>query len=396
MNPTTKQIANMKLPMKPSNQRIYTSSRTRVLGRRVQGFSLIELMLALTLGLVVTAGIVQLFVGNNRTNELITGQSRLQESARYALDFISRSTRIGGFYGCDAEPDQLHTTLNANLEQVFELNMTIPVQGFDGTGAGNGVGDWTPSLAELPRNSSGGGGSINAIVPGNGIDISTLVPGTDILVVRYQLAPGWRVAQQVDELDNPVLIENTGDVPFEAGDYAVISDCEQATVFNITAVGGGGNVALTRGSGIGLFANSPTKDLSVRGISFGSDSAGSSQGSVVSQLLTDIYFVAESANLNNRGDNITSLWLKRGTDAPVEMVEGISDLQVLFGIDTITNDGRPSANRYVPYAGVGVNVIRSVRVSIEANTIDVVSESPEPISRTFTQTISLRNSEFEL
>jgi len=115
----------------------------------------------------------------------------------------------------------------------------------------------------------------------------------------------------------------------------------------------------------------------------------------VSQLLTDIYFVAESANLNNRGDNITSLWRKSGTDAPVELVEGISDLQVLFGIDTTVSDGLPSANRYVPYAGVGTSIIRSVRISIEANTVDVVSESPEPISRTFTQTISLRNSEFE-
>ena len=138
--------------------------------RRAQGFSLIELMLALALGLVVTAGIVQLFVGNNRTNQLITGQSRLQESARYALDFVSRSVRNGGFYGCDPESDKIYNTLNAPWNQIFELDLTTPVQGFDGTGNGNGVGDWTPSLASLPRNTAG-----TTIVPGNGVDI---YPGT--------------------------------------------------------------------------------------------------------------------------------------------------------------------------------------------------------------------------
>jgi len=112
----------------------------------------------------------------------------------------------------------------------------------------------------------------------------------------------------------------------------------------------------------------------------------------VAKVNSDIYFVAESANLNNRGDAITSLWRKSGIDAPVELVEGISNLQVLFGIDTTPNDTTTSANRYVPFGGVGSNTVRSIRVSIEANTIDVVSETPEPISRTFTQTISLRNS----
>lgn len=371
---------------------IARGGRTQPLRRRTQGFSLIELMLALTLGLVVTAGIVQLFVGNNRTNQLITGQSRLQESARYALDFISTSTRNAGFYGCDPERDKLYNSLNANWEQVFELNLRIPVQGFDGSGSGTGVGDWTPSLMNLPRNSSGGGGSVNAIVDGNGIDISTLVPGTDILVVRYQVAPGYRVAQQIDAFEDPV-IENTGDVDFAPGDYAVISNCEQAAIFNITGVGGGAELTLSRGSGLGLYANSPTGSLSEQGISYGSDALSNNQGSVVSEILTDIYFVAQSSNLNNRGENITSLWRKSGTDAPIEMVEGISDLQVLFGIDSTRNNGVAGANRYVTYAGVGASIIRSVRVSIEANTVDVVSESPEPISRTFTQTISLRNSE---
>jgi len=351
---------------------------------RQNGFSLIELMLALALGLVVTAGIVQLFVGNNRTNQLITGQSRLQESARYALDFVSRSVRNGGFYGCDPENDKIYNTLNANWDQIFELDLTVPVQGFDGTGNGNGVGDWSPSLAALPRTIGG-----TSIVPANGIDISTLVPLSDILVLRYQVAPGYRITQQVDPNSDPV-VENNGDVDLEVGDYAVISDCEQAALFRVTGLSGGANLTLARNTGTGTFDNRAGVSLSQQGLTYGN--ASDNAGSVVSKVNTDIFFVAESTNENNRGDAVTSLWRKRGTDAPVELVEGISDLQVLFGIDSTPSDAESSANRYVTYGSVGNNIVRSIRVSIEANTVDVVSDSPEPISRTFTQTISVRNS----
>lgn len=348
------------------------------------GFSLIELMLALALGLVVTAGIVQLFVGNNRTNQLITGQSRLQESARYALDFVSRSARNSGFYGCDPENDKIYNTLNANWGQMFELDLTVPVQGFDGTGNGNGIADWSPSLAALPRNVGG-----TAIIPANGIDITTLVPLSDILVLRYQIAPGYRITQQIDPNADPI-IENNGDVDFEVGDYAVISDCEQAAIFRITGLSGGANLTLARNTGTGTFDNRAGVSLSQQGLAYGNslDHAGS----VVAKVNTDIFFVAESTNENNRGDAVTSLWRKRGTDAPVELVEGISDLQILFGIDSTPSDDESSANRYVTYGAVGNNIVRSIRVSIEANTVDVVSDSPEPISRTFTQTISVRNS----
>lgn len=352
------------------------------------GFSLIELMLALTLGLVVTAGIVQLFVGNNRTTQLITGQSRLQESARYALDFISRSTRNAGFYGCDPEMDKLYNTLNGDWDQVFEYNLQQPIEGFDGAGAGNALTDWSPSLASLPRTQ--GGSSFNTIVAGNGIDVSTIVPGTDVLAVRYMLAPGEQLAQQVNTNDNPV-IENDGNVPFQAGDYALISNCEQAALFRITAVGAAaGGITLTRGTGVGIFENSGAEGLSAQGIPYGG--IDSNEAGVVAQILTDIYYVADGAGTNNRGTTTSALWRKTGTAAPVELVEGISDLQVLFGVDTTPNDGVSSANQYVGFGAVGNNVIRSVRVSVQANTIDVVSESAEPIARTFTQTISIRNS----
>ena len=102
--------------------------------KRAQGFSLIELMLALALGVVVTAGIVTLFVGNNQTYTLLNGQSRMQENARFAVDFISRSARAAGYFGCDPEAGKIYKTLNGAWNQIFEFDITTPIQAFHGTG----------------------------------------------------------------------------------------------------------------------------------------------------------------------------------------------------------------------------------------------------------------------
>ena len=85
--------------------------RTMTKMKRVAGFSLVELMISLALGSVVTMGVVQLFVANAETHRLLQGQSRLQESARFALDFIGRDVRKAGYRGCFSSNDDLHTTL---------------------------------------------------------------------------------------------------------------------------------------------------------------------------------------------------------------------------------------------------------------------------------------------
>ncbi|MBT7173720.1 MAG: prepilin-type N-terminal cleavage/methylation domain-containing protein, partial [Gammaproteobacteria bacterium] len=64
-----------------------------------KGLSLVELMISLTVGSVITAGVVQLFSANSETYGVMTGQSRMQESARFSLDFIGRDIYKAGYFG---------------------------------------------------------------------------------------------------------------------------------------------------------------------------------------------------------------------------------------------------------------------------------------------------------
>ena len=61
--------------------------------RRQSGLSMVELMIALTLGAILLAGVVQLFVTTRRSYSSNTAVDQLQESARFALNFLGGAVR---------------------------------------------------------------------------------------------------------------------------------------------------------------------------------------------------------------------------------------------------------------------------------------------------------------
>jgi type IV pilus assembly protein PilW len=69
---------------------------TSLSARRSRGFSLVELMISLLLGSLITLAAVQLFGTNQRTFQLQQGLTDVQEQGRFALDFLARDVRIMG------------------------------------------------------------------------------------------------------------------------------------------------------------------------------------------------------------------------------------------------------------------------------------------------------------
>ena len=95
------------------------------------GFSLVEMMLAMALGLIVVTGIVQLFIGNSQSASVITGQARMQENARFAFEFISAAARRAGYFGCIRDADTLVWGLVGQPDWMPEYDITEPVGGYD-------------------------------------------------------------------------------------------------------------------------------------------------------------------------------------------------------------------------------------------------------------------------
>lgn len=71
---------------------------------RQTGFTLVELMVALTLGLLVTAAIVSLFIQTKTSSRQNDNISLMQENARFALDVLRRDLMHADFFGGIVDP----------------------------------------------------------------------------------------------------------------------------------------------------------------------------------------------------------------------------------------------------------------------------------------------------
>lgn len=71
------------------------------------GFSLIEMMVAISLGLVVTGSVLGVFLSTSRNYAIDDQIGRMQENARYAMTILSRDLRMAGFWGTMIDPEKI-------------------------------------------------------------------------------------------------------------------------------------------------------------------------------------------------------------------------------------------------------------------------------------------------
>lgn len=68
--------------------------------RQAQGFSLTELLVAMVITLLLLGGLITLMVSSKRSYSQQDYSARLQENARFALQFLAYDIRMAGYYGC--------------------------------------------------------------------------------------------------------------------------------------------------------------------------------------------------------------------------------------------------------------------------------------------------------
>ena len=97
-----------------------------------RGFSLIELMVALLLGLLLMSGIVAVYLESKRGWAQDDAIARVQENGRYALRLLSREIAMAGFYGGVTETDAISSPAIAdcktwllNPDEVIELRLRM-------------------------------------------------------------------------------------------------------------------------------------------------------------------------------------------------------------------------------------------------------------------------------
>lgn len=167
-----------------------TAHRVRRPGRQ-HGLTMVELLVALVLGLVLVGGALSLFASNRAAFRANDNLARMQENARFAFELLMRETRDAGMVPCG-------TTLTANVVRVA----TTP-------GATLSSPWWADTDAGMLRGFDGGQASAD---------------------VPFGTTPGARI----DDTDAIVLLRPANDEDFV---QQVLSHDPVATQFNVASIG---------------------------------------------------------------------------------------------------------------------------------------------------------------
>ena len=292
------------------------------------GLTLVELLIALAIGLFLVGGIAALYINTRSSFTYSNEVARIQETGRFALDTISRDIRMAGYNGCSRSVPTFSVVNNSSANPL--LNITTPIQGYQG-------GDLPSELT-----------SAGAINVSDGPDALILLGGSS----SGEMVVGSHdpVAAQIDTFAHSV----------KSGEFMIVTDCSNASMFQVSAVGTNfiqHNASGTPGN-CSKFLSPPNNPSSGCAASY-----VYKPGSSLMRVFSNAYFIGDSS-LNNGTRSLYAMALEGTTGTPVkrELLTNVENMQILYGVDT---DGDGAVNSYVTANNVGNwGQVVSVRISL--------------------------------
>ncbi|RIX47017.1 MAG: prepilin-type N-terminal cleavage/methylation domain-containing protein [Rhodocyclales bacterium GT-UBC] len=296
-----------------------------------RGLTLIELLIAMAIGLFVVGAVSVLYINTRSGFNYLEEVSRIQETGRFAIDTISRDIRMAGYNGCGKDVTTIANVVNGASSSPF-LDFSTPIRGY-----GDGVA--------FPTALSSAGA----------------ISGTDAIVLLGVDTSSEMVVQN----HNPSSAQiDTNTHSVKPGEILLITDCAKASIFQMTGPTNNNNNAtnVVHNTGTGTPGNC-TKFL---GASCPSALTYTYKpGSSLIKIYSNAYFIANSS-LNNGTRSLWSLALEGSTSGSAvakELLVGVNNMQIYYGLDM---DGDGSADRYVT-----ADVVQSSGIWSKVNTVRI-------------------------
>lgn len=86
-----------------------------------RGVTLVELMVAMTIGLIVLAGLAMMFANSSRAGRELDSTSRQIENGRYAVELLAQELAVAGYYGEVPAASAVYTTPGACATALDQL-----------------------------------------------------------------------------------------------------------------------------------------------------------------------------------------------------------------------------------------------------------------------------------
>lgn len=281
-----------------------------------RGLSLVELMISILLGLILSTGIVTVYIESKNNYQAEDEIARIQENGRYTLNLLKRELTLAGFFGGNLNTDEMTasavTTDCASGNWVLDTSDPIDL-----------IDSYASSFATV------NGATLDCMTA------SEIQAGTDILAVK----------------------RTAGDFTLKNGAWNDGLTQAETTQWYLKVKGFGDELAWVYISGSGNF---DTADI------------GTDTEVDYWEYHSNIFYVQNFSN--TVGDNIPSLCTEKLSGNAVTkqcLVEGVEDMQIEFGIDTDT-DGVANQFKSSPTSSeIGTAV--AARIYILVRSIDPVA-----------------------
>lgn len=227
---------------------------------QVHGFSMVELMVAMSVGLIIMGAAMQLFKSGMDSTMLVTQQAEMQQNVRAALNLVSRDVSMAGsglpsgglalpygvgavasFYACNQVPT------------CYVTSDKYPT----GTIGGTAVSNYMYGLIPGPLNGMKSGGAATIAATNAKADsITTIYVDYSYPLSQYKIALGGTnkfitaTAPATPPAGFPAIVSPTGIVP---GDLILLSNNNGTAVgevTSVTAAGLGGTINFADGDAL--------------------------------------------------------------------------------------------------------------------------------------------------
>lgn len=350
--------------------------------RRAQrGFSLPEIMVALTISLVLILGVGAIFMGSKQSYRTNGALADIQENGRFAMEFLRRDLRAAGYSPCGNTATATNVLKNAGTTPSLDFFDT-PLMGYESVNSASDL----PSYAGV-RDPVDGTDAVMALFgdQSSGFVVTDHNPTS----AEFKIAK----ASDVDKSESDRAKHD-----FEAEDVLMACDLSHSAIFQVSNANQE-NLTIVHNTGGSISPGNCTKGLgsplqcTTKGTpyTFGDDSR-------IVRMNSYLYYVAENA------DGVSALYRAGLGGTNEELVPGVQDMQIEYGLDT---DDNGNVDSYEDASGVGDwGEVIGLRISLlvysleenvlnEAQTLSFNGSNVSPPNRrlghAFTTTIALRN-----
>jgi type IV pilus assembly protein PilW len=299
--------------------------------KRMRGFTLVEMMVAMTLGLMVSSAVVAAFVASRNSYQNTSGVANLSDSGRFALMYVENAVRNAGFMACGAATRTI-SNLNAEATNLYYApgasGYFEPMSGYEAASTG-------PSNSYTVAETVGTAGNWNPTLDGAFASIPAAnapLKNSDILVVR-STAPSSQPVYVTSTTTSTFTVTAIPTGGLAAGQLAVVSDCTKSALFQVTSEtpsGSGVTLNFTGGASPG---NSGTPGVPMTAFTPGAE---------VTPLQTTVYYIGVGAD--GDGALYQATISPNNTLTATELAPDIEAMQILYGVDTA---GALTASEYM-------------------------------------------------